>query len=103
MICKFCRTENSDGREKCAICGNPLLDIHSIIERDRLSRKALRWAVSGIFIGGFAGALIGLIGGFLMAGLTHPVLSAFIGFWNGGWLGAIGGAVVGALLGLATS
>ena len=102
MICKHCRTENSDGREFCEICGKPLLNIRHIMEVDRWAGRVLRGLLIGIFVGGAAGSVFGaLIAPFIQS--RYSIGEVFIGLWIGVWPGSVLGALVGGIWGLLSS
>ena len=96
MVCRVCRTENSDGRESCVRCGEQLLDIHGLMARDRWVGKGVGTAVIGVFAGGGLGALAG----FAIGGLTGGAGGAIAAAWAGIWIGAVFGGILGFVIGI---
>ena len=99
MTCRICHAENSDGRERCIMCGQTLLDLNNIMERDRWSGFAVKGGVIGVFVGAPVGAFVGLLLGAIFD-RQDPVAGAIGAAWVGCWLGIPVGGMIGAGVGI---
>ena len=96
--CKRCHMQNEAGRETCAYCGSPLLDIHGIMATDRWVGRAVKAGGIGALMGGILGVLGGAVLGFILAG--GRLDSALVGAWSGAWIGIPAGLVIGGCVGI---
>ncbi|MGC8666865.1 MAG: hypothetical protein ACP5VE_01945 [Chthonomonadales bacterium] len=101
MICNHCGADNNPGRERCAVCGNQLVELDRILQRDRKTGHVLRAGIIGLVAGAAAAIFLGIIVGALFSPegrLAGAVVGGWVGLWVGAPVGAILGALAGALL-----